>query len=128
MVVKLKYATRLSDLEPGDLTLKSSGTPSIVIFSAVARKAPAKARSSYVHALVAIGLNKYDDAIAWLDKAVRAFPQYSSAFQLKGEVLEEMGQRDAARECYRQAMAADPGYGKPLVKLAEMAADDQNSD
>jgi TolA-binding protein len=128
LVVNLKHATKLSDLDLGDLALRSVGAQSIVIFSAVARKAPAKARSSYINALVAIGLNKYDDAIASLDKALRAFPQYSSAFQLKGEVLEEMGQRDAARECYRQAMAADPGYGKPLVKLAEMAADDQNSE
>jgi tetratricopeptide (TPR) repeat protein len=128
VVVKLKYATKLSDLEVGDLKLKSSGTASMVIFSEVARKAPAKARTNYVHALVAIGANKYDEAIGWLDKAVKAFPEYSSAFQLKGEVQEEMGKRDEARESYRQAMAADPGYGKPLVKLAEMAADDQNSE
>ena len=128
VVVKLKYATKLSDLEVGDLRLKSSGTQSMVIFSEVARKAPPKARTNYVHALASIGANKYDEAVAWLDKAVKAFPEYSSAYQLKGEVLEEMGKRDAARECYRQAMAADPGYGKPLVKLAEMAADEQNSE
>ena len=126
--VKLKHTTKLSDLELGDITLKSTGPESDVLFSAVARKAPGKARSNYIHALVDIGLNKYDEAIASLDKAVKAFPQYSTAFELKGEVLEVVGQRDAARECYRQAVAADPGYGKPLVKLAEMAADDQNSE
>ncbi len=128
VVVKPKHATQLSDLELGDLLLKSTGPQSAFIFSTVARKAPGKARSRYIHALVAIGQNKYQDALSDLDKAVQAFPQYSSAFELKGEVLEEMGQRDAARECYRQAMAADPDYGKPIVKLAEMAADDQNSE
>ena len=128
VVVELKHSTKLSSLELGDLTLKASGPQSSAVFSAVAGKAPAKARSNYIHALVSIGQNKYKEAIADLDKAIRAFPQYSSAFQLKGEVLEQTGQLEAARECFRQAMAADPGYAKPLVKLAEMAADDQNNE
>ena len=128
MQVKLKYAMKMSDLDLGDLHLKSIGNQSAVVFSSVARQAPPKARNNYIQALVATGLGKYVEAISSLDKALRAFPQYSSAFQLKGEVLEVMGRRDEARECFRQAMAADPAYGKPLVKLAEMAADDQNNE
>lgn len=126
VVVNLRHTTRLSGLELGDLALKPTSAQSAVIFSAVAGKAPGKARSNYINALVAIGTNRYEAALAALDKAVRAYPQYSSAFQLKGEVLEQMGRRDEARECFRQAMAADAAYGKPLIKLAEMAADDQN--
>jgi len=126
--IELKHSTRLSDLELGDIQLKPVGLGSAVIFSTVARKAPAKARSNYVHALVAVGSRKYDDAIASLDKAIKAYPLYSTAFELKGEILEELGQRDAARACYRQAREADADYGKPLVRLAEMAADDQNSE
>jgi tetratricopeptide (TPR) repeat protein len=124
--VKLKHTTRLGDLALGDLTLKALGPESAVIFSAVARKAPGKARSGYIQALTSIGAGKYEEAVASLDKAIRAFPEYSSAFELKGEVLEQMGRREAARECYRQAIAADAGYGKPAVRLAEMAADDNN--
>ncbi|GEM_PF-4462849 len=126
--VKLKHATRLSDLEIGELTLKSTGPGSAFIFSTVARSAPGKARSQLIHALVSIGSGHFEEALASLDKAIRAFPQYSTAFELMGEVLEQTGRRDLARECYRQAATADPAYGKPLVRLAEMAADDQNAE
>jgi tetratricopeptide (TPR) repeat protein len=47
--------------------------------------------------------------------------------ELKGGVLELMGQTEAARGAYRQAVAADPAYAKPLVQLAELAAGDQNA-
>jgi tetratricopeptide (TPR) repeat protein len=61
-----------------------------------------------------------------LDKALAAYPKYASALELKGIVLERMGQREAAREAYQRAVEADPAYVKPLVQLSEMAAQDQN--
>ena len=61
-----------------------------------------------------------------MDKAIAAYPKYASALQLKGIVLERMGQREAARAAYQQAVTADPDYAKPLVQLADMAAEDQN--
>lgn len=126
VLVTLKRPQSLSDLNLGDLTLKPAGLQGQAVFSASGRNAPAKARANYVRALEAINAGKYPEALAALDKAVAAYPQYAAALQLKGGVLELMGQAEAAREAYRQAVAADPAYAKPLVQLAEMAAGDQN--
>jgi tetratricopeptide (TPR) repeat protein len=88
--------------------------------------APAKARSNYVRAFELINAGKNAEAIASLDKAIGAYPKYASALQLKGVVLDRLGQREAAREAYQLAVTADPAYVKPLVELAEMAAEDRN--
>ena len=117
----------LSDLNVGDLILKSAGAQGNAVFSTTARDAPNKARGNYVRALQEIGANKYPEAVATLDKAVLLYPRYATALQLKGQLLESMGQREAARAAYRQAVAADPAYCKPLVQLAEMAAEDQDA-
>ena len=128
LVVNMKHTTRLSDLELGELTLKATGGQSMAVFSEVSGKAPAKARDNYIKALMSIGAGKYNDAVSALDKAIKVYPQYASAMELKGEVLEQLGRRDEARESYNQAMAADAAYAKPIVKLAELAADDQNAE
>jgi tetratricopeptide (TPR) repeat protein len=126
VVVTLKQPKRVSDLDLGDLTLKSIGVQGDAGFSATGRNAPGKARSHYLAAFETIKVGNYPQALVSLDKAIAAYPKYASALQLKGAVLERMGQRDAAREAYQQAVAADPAYAKPLVQLAEMAAQEQN--
>jgi TolA-binding protein len=126
VVVTLKKPQRLSDLSLGDLTLKSIGLKGDAGFSATSRDAPGKARSNYVAAFDTINMGHYPQALASLDKALAAYPKYASALELKGIVLERMGQREAAREAYQRAVEADPAYAKPLVQLAEMAAQDQN--
>jgi tetratricopeptide (TPR) repeat protein len=126
IVVTLKKPNSLGDLSLGDLTLKPVGAMGTAVFSESGRTAPAKARGNYLRALDAVKTLKYPDAITALDKAIASYPQYAAAMQLKGGVLELMEQPDAAREAYRQAATADPGYAKPLVQLAELAAGDHN--
>ena len=126
VLVTLNRPQRLSDLSFGDLTLKSAGPQSNAGFSVSGRNAPGKARSNYVRAFDTINAGKYPEALASLDKAIAAYPKYASALMLKGVVLERMGQREAARAAYQQAVTADPAYAKPLVQLADMAAEDQN--
>jgi tetratricopeptide (TPR) repeat protein len=126
VLVTLKRPRRPSDLSLGDLTLKAAGPPGNAGFSEFGLNAPGKARSNYLRAFEAINEGHYPEALASLDKAIAANPKYASALQLKGAVLERMGQREAAREAYQRAVAADPAYAKPLVQLAEMAAEDQN--
>jgi tetratricopeptide (TPR) repeat protein len=126
VLVTLNRPQRLSDLRLGDLILKASGPQSIAGFSLTGRNAPGKARSNYVRAFDTIITGKYAEALASLDKAIAAYPKYASALELKGVVLDRMGQREAARAAYQQAVTADPAYAKPLVQLADMAAEDQN--
>ena len=125
-VTTLTTPHRAGDLMLGDLVLKASGPLANASFSETGRTAPAKARASYVRAIEAINTGQYADALAALDKALAAYPKYASALQLKGVVLERMDKRDAAREAYGLAVAADPAYAKPLVQLAHLAAEDQN--
>ena len=125
--VKLRRVHTLSDLNLGDVMLKSVSGKENAAFSVTARDAPNKARGSYVRALEYLGAKQYPEAIAALDKAVRLYPRYATALQLKGQILELAGEPEAARAAYRQAIAADPAYAKPLVQLAEMAAADQNA-
>ena len=126
LVITLGKPHRTSDLVLGDLTLKAAGPQGNAAFSETGRNAPAKARSNYVRAIESINTGQNPDALAALDKALATYPKYASALLLKGLVLERMDKRDAAREAYVLAVAADPAYSKPLVQLAEMAADDQN--
>ncbi len=126
LVTALATPHRVSDLALGDLTLKASGPLASASFSETGRSAPAKARAGYVRAIEAVNTGQYPDALAALDKALAAYPKYASALLIKGVVLERMDKRDAAREAYGQAAAADPYYAKPLLQLAQMAADDQN--
>lgn len=123
----LKRPQALSDLNVGDLTLKPTGPQGNAVFSASGRNTPAKARANYLRALEAINTGKYTEALASLDKAVAVYPQYAAAMELKGGVLDLMGQTEAARGAYEQAVAADPAYAKPLVQLVELAAGDQNA-
>ncbi len=127
ILVTLKHPQSPADLNVGDLVLKSVGLQGQAVFSESSRGAPGKARSQYLRALEALNAGKPSEALAALDKAIVAYPQYAAAMQVKGYILEGAGQRDAAREAYRQAVAADPSYAKPLVQLAEMAAEDQNA-
>lgn len=127
ITVALKRPQGLSDLVLGDLMLKPASGQAGALFSTVSGKAPNKARGSYIRALENVGREKYDEALSALDKAVRDYPQYAAALQLKGQILEREGRRDEAKAAYRQAVEADPQYAKPLVQLAEMAAEDQDS-
>lgn len=127
VLVTLDQPRRLSDLSLGDLTLQPAGPHAIAGFSVTGRNAPAKPRSNYVRAFDAINAGKYSEALTFLDKAIAAYPKYASAIELKGVVLERMGQREPARAAYQQAATVDPAYARPLVQLANMAAEDQNT-
>ena len=97
------------------------------LFSTVSGQAPGKARSNYLHALLDVGENKYEEALVSLDKAVNQYPKYAAALQLKGQILEMSGRREDARAAYLAAIEADPHYGKPMVQMAELAAEEQDS-
>jgi len=93
VLVTLKRPQALSDLNVGDLTLKPAGLQGAAVFSASGRNAPGKARVNYVRALDAINTGKYPEALASLDKAIAAYPEYAAALELKGGVLELMDRR-----------------------------------
>jgi len=95
--------------------------------SARSAAAPEKARREYIRALEDIGLRRFDDARQKLNKATRLFADYAAAHYSMGQVEDRLGNRTAARAAFERAAAADPQYVKPLIQLAELAAEDQDS-
>ena len=55
-------------------------------------------------------LGKYEEAIAYYDKALTVDPNYATALSNKGSALNELGRHEEAIACYDKALAIDPNY------------------
>jgi tetratricopeptide (TPR) repeat protein len=88
-------------------------------------KAPEKARKVYEKGGQEVYRKKWPQAQANFEEAVRIYPEYASAWDELGLVLEKQNKRDEAAEAYRKASAADPKYIRPYVHLAGLAIDEQ---
>ena len=53
-------------------------------------------------------LEKYSDAIACFDKAIRLDPNYAFAYTAKGESLQKLGKYREAIECFDKAIGLEP--------------------
>jgi len=64
----------------------------------------------YINNLINIYINdkKYDEASAFIDRAIAADPENPSLIFVKGNLLEQLEKIEEARECYEKALAADP--------------------
>ena len=60
-----------------------------------------------------------------LEKAVKIYPEFASAWQLLGEGHFDLQDRAASRDAFEQAVAADPQFARPLLSLAFMALEDK---
>lgn len=63
------------------------------------------------------GLEKYDEAKEFGDRALTINPTSASALNLKGILAYKQNDADVAEAFFKQAMAADPGYGEPHTNL-----------
>ena len=115
------------DLDLREIRLAPVAPGSVNMLAGTSQGAPSGARKAYQRALEEMGQNNLAKAIAAFDRAIAAYPQYATAYLWKGRALEKLGNRDAAREAYRFAAGADPAYAQPLMDLASMASQDQNS-
>jgi len=57
-----------------------------------------------------------------LEKAVRIYPDYATAWYELGRLQARQGETEQAAASYRQSAKADPTYINPLIELALMAA------
>jgi tetratricopeptide (TPR) repeat protein len=89
---------------------------------------PPSARMAFAKALEEISKEKPNRARALreLAKAVKDYPGYAEAWQLRGELHLEQGEREAARKSFEEALSADPGYPKPYLSIARLALFDEN--
>jgi tetratricopeptide (TPR) repeat protein len=66
-------------------------------------------------------LDRLDDAIRCLDKAIKINPQYAEAWYNKGTCLNRLGFFDEAIKCYDKALEINPTYAEAWINkgLAE---------
>lgn len=63
-------------------------------------------------------LNEYDEAIRWVDEAIRLDPNYAYAYYCKGNILEKQGLFKEAIDCYNRAIIIDPKYVNAFLSIS----------
>ena len=66
----------------------------------------------------ALRAERLDEAVAWLEDAVRIDPELASAWVNLGVAQRRSGRGDAAEGSYRRALEIDPGASSALANLA----------
>jgi Tfp pilus assembly protein PilF len=98
--------------------LKAEGTT----ISLNGLKAPEPARQELIKAREDLAKEKLTSAKTRLEKAVRIYPDYATAWYELGRLQARQGQKEQAATSYRQSAKTDPKYVNPLVELALIAA------
>jgi tetratricopeptide (TPR) repeat protein len=108
--------------EIGKLTLYPIGEKNGTTISLISLNAPKKAKDSCRKAEKEIAKQKvnYSKVAKHLTKATDIYPQYAEAWQLLGEVQLLQGDEANARECFQQALTADPQFVTPHLVLGEL--------
>jgi tetratricopeptide (TPR) repeat protein len=89
--------------------------------------APKKAKEAYEKAGKEFTKEKpnYSKVAKELEKAVKIYPEFASAWHLLGEIHLKQNDRSAAAEAFEEAKAADPAYVNPYLSLALMALEEE---
>jgi tetratricopeptide (TPR) repeat protein len=62
----------------------------------------------------------YAEAEGWYRLTIEIAPELPMARFNYGLMLEETGRVDEAAQAYREALALDPGYEKPRIRLDQL--------
>src|SRR5262245_32964436 len=65
-----------------------------------------------------------DEALAWLDEALRAHPEGAEAHNGRGEILWDEGKIDEALHEFERAILADPKFVTAHLNRAELLVED----
>jgi tetratricopeptide (TPR) repeat protein len=87
--------------------------------------APRDAMDAYEKAQRATAENRLADAERELQKAVQLHPQFAAAWTLLGDVHYHLNQLALAREEYGKALAADPQFVNPCMRLALLSVQEK---
>jgi len=90
--------------------------------SVVSLKAPDKARKEYEKAVDDYSKKKFSDAEKHLAKAVELYPEYASAWELRGREQLRQQQVEEARKSFEAAIRADDKFVPPYIQLAVLDA------
>lgn len=90
------------------------------VYKIMTYKYPQEADIQYNTALLMIEKGDKDEAIKYLDLAVKIDPQFANAYYYRGTVKETKRQKEAAIADYRQALAFDPELKAALEALNKL--------
>lgn len=124
-VVQLAGRRLLDNPDVGTILMKRLGNVEGVTLSITSMQAPKDAKKAYEKGAAALKKDKLDEAERELQKAVSIYPEYASAWQDLGYVLERKEKLDDAREAYEKALKADSKFVKPYIHLAGIYAREQ---
>ncbi len=110
----------------GTIVLSKIGGIAGNSISVVSLKAPDNARHEYEKGLENYQKKKFAEAEKHLAKAVQIYPQYASAWELRGKEQQQQKLEDDARKSYETAIAADDKFVSPYIHLAVLDAADQH--
>jgi tetratricopeptide (TPR) repeat protein len=102
----------------GDIVLSKIGGVEGNSISVTSLKAPDKAKNEYQKALESYDQKKYANAEKHLAKAVEIYPQYATAWDLRGREQMRQQQDAEAIKSFQAAIAADEKFVGPYIKLA----------
>lgn len=115
-------------IDIGTIVLKRMGDVTGNTVSSTSMNAPNNARHAFEKAEKAMQENKLAEAEKQLNKAVRDYPNFASAWSLLGDVEQQQNRLDDARAAYMQSLAADPKYVNPSFGLALIAVQEKKWD
>jgi len=105
----------------GTIVLERMGKSEGTTVSATSLSAPKDARKAYDKGHHAVESNNLTEAQQELEKAVRLYPQYATAWQDLGSVYVQQNQLEKARNAFTEARTADNAFVPAYVGLSSIA-------
>jgi len=125
--VALDKIQTLDDLKIPEVRLAPITSQSMAMLSNGGYGAPNAAHRQYARGMEEFISGKNAEAVASFDRAVSIYPQYAAAYEWRGRALEKLDRRADAIDSYRRAAEADPKFVQPLIELATLASQVQDS-
>jgi tetratricopeptide (TPR) repeat protein len=88
--------------------------------SAVSLAAPKDAKKAYDKGIDALKKKKFDEAEKNFEKAVEAYPKYSTAWYELGMLQAGVNKMDMARSYFQRALECDAKFMKPYLQIAAL--------
>lgn len=105
----------------GTLVLYPISPGSVNSIRVASLRAPDKARKAYQDAMKFVGQGKPAKARQLLEKAVKLYPDYASAWCELGLLQQNANQDEEGRRSFLRSMAADPNFVRPHLLLSILA-------
>jgi tetratricopeptide (TPR) repeat protein len=121
-----RRATSFGDNNVGQIVLHRMGQAEGLTISVTSAQAPEDARKAFKKGLEEAQKNKWEEAQAAFEKAVKVYPKYAIAWFELGRVQAQQKNLADAKRCWEQAVSADSKYVLPYQMLAQAAAGESN--